>query len=52
MTMPVFQTLPSGDCGQALASCSARAWNAATFAPWGDGTAEAGEAGWDATADA
>jgi hypothetical protein len=48
----VFQALPSGDCGQSPASLRARARNAATLTPWGDGAAEAGEAGWDVRADA
>jgi hypothetical protein len=41
--------LPSGDCGQWLASWRARARNAATLTPWGDGAAAAG---WDVRADA
>src|SRR6185437_11867900 len=49
-TRPVFQTLPSGEFGQALASWRARAWNAATFTPVGDGLGDwlvdsVGEAG-------
>jgi hypothetical protein len=48
----VFQALPSGDCGQSLAYWRARARNAATLTSWGDGAAEAGEAGWDVRADA
>ena len=42
MTRLVFQALPSGDCGQSLASWRARVWNAATLTPWNDGAAEAG----------